>query len=103
MRKVVGGMAVLGMLCLFAGGDSDRAYGQAKSKPAPAPTRKEAAKVGTIEVYKAKDGYRFRIKELDGKTIAMPTRGHEDKEDCLKSLEFIKATLDSVKPTEVKE
>ena len=103
MRKVIGGMALVAMFGLFAGGDSDRAYGQAKSKPPAQSTRKEAAKVGTIEVYKAKDGYRFRIKDMDGKTVAMPTKGYDEKDECLKALDFIKATLNGAKPTEVKD
>lgn len=58
--------------------------------------------LGTIEVYQAKDGYRFRIKDTDGKTIAMPTRGLDSKEDVLNLLTMIKETLATVKPTEVK-
>jgi len=58
---------------------------------------------GTIEIYQAKDGYRFRIKDADGKTIAMPPRGHETKQDVTKALEEIKDILEKVKPTEVKE
>jgi len=33
----------------------------------------------------------------------MPARGHETKQEVLKSLEEIKAILEKVKPTEVKE
>jgi uncharacterized protein YegP (UPF0339 family) len=98
MQKIVGGAAltlVLGLFVASAGHDS--AYGQTR------PTRREAIKAGTVEVYKAKDGYRFRVKDLDGKTVAMPTKGYETKEECLKTLEFISATLIQAKPTEVKE
>lgn len=74
---------------------------QDKSK---AKAKKEAA-VGTVEVYKAKDGYRFRIKNADGKVIAMPppSRHYENKDDAVKELEEIKVTLEKAKPTDVKE
>jgi hypothetical protein len=64
--------------------------------------KKEAA-VGTVEIYKAKDGFRYRIKDPDGKVIAMPPRARESKEDVAKDLEEIKATLEKVKPSEVKD
>jgi hypothetical protein len=54
-------------------------------------------------VYKAKDGYRVRIKDLDGKTVAMPTKGHDDKDECLKALDFMQTTLNQAKPIDVKE
>jgi uncharacterized protein YegP (UPF0339 family) len=102
MKKVVGGMALVVGLCLFVAGGPDRAFGQAKSRTPSPPTKKEPM-AGTIEVYKAKDGYRFRIKDLGGKTVAMPTKGYDDKDECLKALDFIKATLNQVKPTDVKD
>ena len=64
--------------------------------------KKEAA-VGTVEIYKAKDGFRFRIKDAEGKVLAMPAKGQAEKEDVVKALEMIKATLIKVKPTEEKE
>jgi uncharacterized protein YegP (UPF0339 family) len=71
--------------------------------PAPA-VQKDKAKVGTVEVYKDKAGeFRFRVKDTDGKVIAMPTRGYETKAECLKTLELVKNTLNNAKVTEVKE
>jgi len=67
-----------------------------------AKSKKDTA-VGTIEIYKAKDGFRYRIKDTDGKVIAMPPRARENKEDVVKDLEEIKATLEKVKPSEVKD
>lgn len=60
---------------------------------------------GSIEIYKGKSGYRYRIKDADGKTIAMPLpQMHWDKkEDCLKAIEQLRNTLDKAKPTEVKD
>jgi uncharacterized protein YegP (UPF0339 family) len=104
MKRIVGGFAVVVLAWAFAAGDPDPAFGQTKGKAQP--TRKEVApppKVGTIEVYKAKDGYRFRIKDTDGKTVAMPPKGYDEKDECLKTLDFIKATLNNVKPADVKD
>ena len=54
---------------------------------------KKAADIGTIEVYKGKDGWRFKIVNAEGKGIAGGYVGHEKKEDALKEVEFLKATL----------
>lgn len=66
-------------------------------------TKKEDAGIGTIEIYKAKDGFRFRIKDADDKVAAMPVKGLETKEEVEKTLEFLKATLNKAKPTVVKD
>lgn len=65
--------------------------------------KKADASVGTIEIYKARDGYRFRIKDADGKVAAMPVKGLDTEKDVEKALEFIKATLNKAKPTVVKD
>ncbi len=59
--------------------------------------------VGTIEVYKAKDGWRFRVKNAEDKSVAIGTVGYDKKEDCLKAVEFIKTTMAKAKVTEIKE
>ena len=41
----------------------------------------------------AKDGWRFRIKNAEGKSIAISTTGHDKKEDVMKLLDTVKATL----------
>jgi len=65
--------------------------------------KKPAEKAGKVEVYMAKDGYRFRIMDAEGKTIAMTTKAYDKKEDAVKALEQVKTTLNTVKVTEVKE
>jgi uncharacterized protein YegP (UPF0339 family) len=83
--------------------------GLAAGLSAPAQEKKgakaeKAAKAGTIEIYEAKDGgFRYRIKDVDDHVIAMPARSFDKKEDVYKALDVIKATLNTVKPTEVKE
>jgi hypothetical protein len=71
MRSLVGRSALVLTLCLVAVGVSHSVYGQAKSKVPSPPPKRESAKVGMIEVYKAKDGFRFRTKDTDGKTVAI--------------------------------
>ncbi|MFO0823850.1 MAG: hypothetical protein U0792_12170 [Gemmataceae bacterium] len=63
----------------------------------------KAEEAGTVEVYKAKDGWRFRIKGAGGKSLAIGTVGFEKKEDALKTLDAIKATLAKGKVIEMKE
>jgi uncharacterized protein YegP (UPF0339 family) len=61
---------------------------------------------GSVEIYKNKQGaYRYRVKNADGKTIAMPLpQMHWDKkEDCLRAIEELKVTLVKAKPVEVKD
>lgn len=61
-----------------------------------------ADEVGTVEVYQAKDGWRFKVLNAEGKSVAIGTVGHEKKEDCLKTVEFVKTTLSKAKVAEVK-
>jgi uncharacterized protein YegP (UPF0339 family) len=69
--------------------------------------KKEAGKTaaGTIEVYKAKKGFRYRIKDDEGKTVAMPLpQMHwESKEDTLKAIDEVRAILNKGKVIDVKE
>ena len=62
--------------------------------------------VGSIEVYKTEAGkFRFRIKNDEGKTIAMPLpQMHwETKKDALKAIEELKSILDTAKPVDHKD
>lgn len=61
-----------------------------------------ADELGKIEVYMAKDGWRFKVMNTEGKSIAIGTVGFDKKEDALKTLELLKTTLNKVKP-EVRE
>lgn len=64
---------------------------------------KKVEEVGTVEVYQAKDGWRFRVKNAEGKSIAVGTVGYEKKDECLKAVEVLKATMAKAKVTEVKD
>jgi hypothetical protein len=54
---------------------------------------KDAADVGTVEVYMAKDGWRIRVKNAEGKSVAIGTVGYDKQEDALKTVDFLKATF----------
>ena len=72
---------------------------------APAQDKKKDAKdskatkeeVGTIEVYMAKDGWRFKVMNTEGKSVAIGTVGFDTKEEAIKTIEFIKTTLNKAK------
>ena len=74
-------------------------------KDAKKADKKDAkAKDGSIEIYKDASGnFRFRIKDGDGKVIAMPPKGYAEKEEVEKLLEQIKTILEKAKPVEVKD
>lgn len=109
MTKIVRSVLLVAAMCgLVAAGGLTVAPAQVKdkkdskdSKDAPKDTKAE--KVGTVEIHEAKDGYRFNIKDADGKTLAMSTKGYDKKEDCLKVLDAVKNTLNNAKVTEVKK
>ncbi len=66
-------------------------------------TETKADEVGVTEVYMAKDGWRFRIKNSEGKSIAIGTVGFEKKEDAMKAVEMVKTTLTKGKVVEIKD
>ncbi|HEY2910817.1 MAG TPA: hypothetical protein VGI99_11260 [Gemmataceae bacterium] len=97
MHKILTAASLALAIGFISSASPERVSGQAK-KPAPA-----AVKAGTVEIYKAKDGFRYRIKNPEGKVIAMPPKGYADKAECQKVLDIVKATLNSAKPTESKD
>jgi uncharacterized protein YegP (UPF0339 family) len=56
---------------------------------------------GKTEVYMAKDGWRFRIKSPEGKSIAVGTVSFDKKEDCLKAVDVVKTALAKGKVIEI--
>ena len=63
----------------------------------------KADEIGVTEVYMAKDGWRFRIKNAEGKSIAIGTVGHDKKEDAEKTVELVRHTLTKGKVVVLKE
>lgn len=88
-------------LVLAAGTTTAPAQDKKKTDDKAKVTAKE--EVGIAEVYMAKDGWRFRIKNSEGKSVAIGTVGFDKKEDCLKALDLVKNTLTKSKIVEVKE
>jgi len=103
--------ALTAMLGIFALCSVDvEAYAQKKDdvkKVDPKDIKKEPAKEGpgSIEVYKGKNGFRYRILDAEGKTVAMPlpNASWETPAATIKAIEDLKATLNKAKPVEVKE
>ena len=80
--------------------------GQAKAPAVPPPPKKgDAVKVGDVEIFKGKSGFRWRVVDSDGKTIAMPpaSTAWDKKEDVIKALDELKQTLNKAVPKDVKE
>ena len=78
-------------------------FANSVNNPAPAQGKKDdKAEVGTIEVYTDKKGeWRFRVKVAD-KSIAIGTVGFDKKEDVLKVVETLTATMAKGKVVEIK-
>ena len=53
----------------------------------------KAVEPGTIEVYQAKDGWRYKVVNAEGKAVAIGVQGFDKKEDCLAVVEFLKTTM----------
>ena len=85
------------MAALATAGGLGTAPAQVKDKG-----KSKAEKVGTVEVWEAKDGYRFKVVDPDGKTVAMSAKAYDKADDAKKALEFVKHTLNTAKVTEVK-
>jgi uncharacterized protein YegP (UPF0339 family) len=109
MRKLLGMLALAIGLGVLAATSFTPAEAQDKeSKTKKVKDRKEGKEAaetgGTVEIYKDKGGaYRFRIKNAEGKSLAISTRGHDAKEDAIKDLDTVKAILTHSKPRDVKE
>ncbi|MCZ2342941.1 MAG: DUF1508 domain-containing protein [Bacteroidales bacterium] len=52
---------------------------------------------GVAEIYEGKDGFRFRIKGSDDKSLAISPKGYKTRADCEKALETIKDILTKTK------
>lgn len=67
---------------------------------APAQESKKKAKAegpGVVEVYEAKDGFRFRIKGSDDKSLAISPKAFKTKDDCVAALDVVKEILNTTK------
>ncbi|MCS7269493.1 MAG: hypothetical protein NZ703_00255 [Gemmataceae bacterium] len=62
--------------------------GSAGSKPNPSPVSE-----GVVEVYQAKDGWRFRIKNAEGKSLAIGVVAYPSKEEALQAVQQVHRVL----------
>lgn len=58
---------------------------------------KAATSGGVVEVYQAKDGWRFRIKNAEGKSLAIGVVGYSTKEEALQVVQQVQGILNSQK------
>lgn len=67
--------------------------------------KKKDTAAGGIEIYKGKNGFRYRIVDSEGKTVAMPipNKAWETRAEVIKALDALKETLNNSKPVDVKE
>lgn len=103
--KLVRSLALMLAFTGLSAGAVTLAHAQEPKKPKatkPADADDKAGK-GSVEVYEGKSGWRYRVKNSDGKTIAMATKGYESKDAVLKELDNVKTILNNSTPKEVKE
>jgi hypothetical protein len=68
--------------------------------PAPAQVKKKGGgkdEFGSTSVYKAKDGWRFKVMNASGKSVAIGTVGFDTKEEAEHMVEYVKTTLNKGK------
>jgi hypothetical protein len=101
LRAVVLFSAIAGIMAAVG---SAFAPAQVKDKEKDKKDTKAATEeIGVTEVYKAPDGWRFRIKNPEGKLLGIGIVGFEKKEDCLKTVELVKTALLKGKVVELKD
>ena len=102
MRKLCGLLALVLALGVLASNGISPADAQDKAKTKKTKDTKAAKDAaGTIEIYKGKDGFRFRIKDGEGKSLAISTRARETRAEVVDDLDTIKTTLGKAKPMDV--
>lgn len=103
MRKLVRAFvlfcAIAGVVGSAAVSDAPARQKDEKKDKKDVKDAKGAAEVGTVEVYMAKDGWRIRVKNAEGKSVAIGTVGYDKQEDALKTVEFLKSTFAKGKVT----
>jgi hypothetical protein len=76
------------------------------SNSAPAQEKKKKGakdEIGTTEVYKAKDGWRFKVMNSAGKSVAIGTVGFDTPEEAENMVEYVKNVLTKGKVTVSKD
>ena len=106
MRKFLCSLALFAAVGLLAASAPSPAPAQPKDKKESKKDdkkdpKKAEADASKVEVYQAKDGWRFRVLGADGKTVAVGVQGFAKKDECLAAVESLKAALGKAKVSEV--
>jgi hypothetical protein len=103
MTKLARSLALIAALAVLTGGAVTFSTAQ-DAKKAVKEGKEGSDKVGTIEIYKGKNGFRYRVKNGDGKTVAMPLpqAAWETRQECLKAIEELQAILEKGKIVDAK-
>ena len=102
MRKVVHLLVLVAAITGLMAATSANNTAPAQVKKVKAAEVQDGAEVGTIEVTTDKQGkWRFRVRFND-KIIAQVSTGYAKKEDMLKVLDTVKATMAKGKVVEIK-
>lgn len=101
-RYLTGVFAVVGLCLLLKAGAPAEVLAQAspvdqkdKQKAEKKENGSRAASGGVVEVYQAKDGWRFRIKNAQGKSLAIGVVGYSTKEEALQVVQQVQGILNS--------
>jgi len=97
---VIAGLMIAGGATSAPAQVKDKDKDKEKDKKDVKPATEES---GNTEVYMAKDGWRFRIKNPEGKTLAVGVIAFEKKEDCVKAVDVVKTTMLKGKVIELKD
>ena len=101
MTKFIRSLALLSALAVTVAATGTMAQDKKETKK-PADTKKDEKdeKVGKIEIYESKGGFRFRVVGADGKNICGAYKDYKTKEECLKVVDELKAILTKTKPVD---
>jgi uncharacterized protein YegP (UPF0339 family) len=105
MIKYVRTLALMTALAALAGGTMTLAVAQDTKKATQDKKKADKDKVGSVEIYKGKNGFRYRVKNADGKVIAMPIpqMSWETKKECEEGINDLKEILAKGKVVDVKD
>lgn len=59
--------------------------------------KKEAVSGGMVEIYQARDGWRFRIKNAEGKSLAIGVVAYSSKDEALQAVQQVHQILNQQK------
>jgi hypothetical protein len=105
IRTICGLFATSAALFLASSAGLTSVIVQAQPKTATVQTQDKTkpshtdAPGGTVEVYQAKDGWRFRIKDAQGKSLAIGVVAYSTQEEAVQTLQQIQRILNQQQTT----